>query len=113
MGGSTFSGPRGEARNIGFLAQACRTLALFRDNRPCCGLNGAATRLKRLPSPTWRGCRTYQRRKRMPRDCRKIESALAFNLYLHVIGASLRGLDISGDSTTFFLWQIASVAKVW
>ena len=102
MGGSTSSGPRGEARNIGFLAQACRTLALFRDNRPCCGLNGAATHLKRLPAPTWRGCRTYQRRRRMPRDCRKIESALAFNLYLHVIGASLRGLDISGDSTTLF-----------
>ena len=103
MGGSTSSGPRGEARNIGFLAQACRTLALFRDNRPCCGLNGAATHLKRLPvsTPTWRDCRTYQRRRRMPRDCKKIESALALNLYLHVSGASLRNLACSGLSAIF------------
>ena len=103
VGGSTSSGPRGEARNIGFLAQACRTLALFRDNRPCCGLNGAATHLKRLPvsTPTWRDCRTYQRRRRMPRDCKKIESALALNLYLHVSGASLRNLACSGLSAIF------------
>ena len=84
-------------------AQACRTIALFRGSRPSVR-NGAATCLKRLPmsSPTWRGCRTHQRRTRTPRNCKKIESAPAFHLYLHVNGASLRSLDISGLFSTAF-----------
>ena len=110
MEGIHVFGPRRIARNTAILAQACR-IALFRGSRPCCVLNGAATRLKRLPSPTWRGCRTYQRRRRMPRDCRKIESALAFDLYLHVSGASLRNLACSGFSTTLS-WEIVSIAEV-
>ena len=111
MGGIHVFVPRGVARNTGFLAQACRTLALFRGNRL---LNGAATCLKRLPmsSPTRRACRAHQCRRRVPRDCRKIESALAFDLYLHVSGASLTSLESSGLFSTTFSWEIVFIAKV-
>ena len=95
------------------LAQACRTLAPLRGNKPNARY-GAATCLKQPPasSPTWRGCRRYQRRRRMPRDCKKIASALALNLYLHVSGAPLRTLDSSGLFSTTFSWEIVSIAKV-
>ena len=48
----------------------------------------------------------------MPRDCRKIESALAFDLYLHVSGASLRSLESFGLFSTTFSWEIVFIAKV-